>query len=134
MKQFVQTYILSLLTAAFILYISVIHISSNPLPQVKSLDKIVHILMYLGLTTTMGIEYLRGQSHSKPTRLKLLLPWMIAVVYGGVIELLQAYCTTNRSGDWYDWMGNTLGATLSLIGLWLISDRIPPKSKHTTPQ
>ena len=36
----------------------------------------------------------------------------------GVIELLQAYCTTNRSGEWLDFAANTTGVGLgTLIGL-----------------
>ena len=37
---------------------------------------------------------------------------------GGVIELVQAYCTTNRSGEWLDFLADSLGVGLgALIGL-----------------
>ena len=33
----------------------------------------------------------------------------------GLIELLQAYCTGGRrSGDWMDFLANSVGATLAL--------------------
>ena len=36
----------------------------------------------------------------------------------GVIELLQAYATTTRSGEWLDFAANTLGVCLgNVVGL-----------------
>ena len=32
---------------------------------------------------------------------------------GGLIELAQAYCTGgNRSGDWMDWIANSIGVMI----------------------
>lgn len=43
--------------------------------------------------------------------------WLCPVLFSGAVELLQAYCTTYRGGDWWDFAANTSGATLaSLIG------------------
>ena len=33
----------------------------------------------------------------------------------GVIELLQAYCTETRSGDWLDFLANTIGVALAAL-------------------
>ena len=39
----------------------------------------------------------------------------------GLLEVLQAYATTTRNGDWLDFTANTLGATLgATAGLLLI--------------
>jgi hypothetical protein len=39
---------------------------------------------------------------------------------GGVIELVQAYCTTNRSGEWLDLAADAIGCTLAIgVGLGL---------------
>ena len=35
------------------------------------------------------------------------------VLFSGVVELLQAYCTTYRGGDWWDFAANTAGALLA---------------------
>jgi hypothetical protein len=37
---------------------------------------------------------------------------------GGLIELLQAYCTTTRSGEWFDFWADSIGVLLGAgIGL-----------------
>ena len=37
---------------------------------------------------------------------------------GGLLELLQAYATTTRNGDWLDFAANTTGVTLAgIVGL-----------------
>ena len=46
---------------------------------------------------------------------------MLAIVaLGGLMELLQAYCTTTRSGEWLDFWSDSVGVLLgTLIGLIL---------------
>ena len=34
---------------------------------------------------------------------------------GGLLELLQAYATTTRNGDWLDFAANSLGVTLGAV-------------------
>ena len=37
---------------------------------------------------------------------------------GGVLELMQAYCTTTRNGDWLDFAANSTGVTIAgIVGL-----------------
>lgn len=44
---------------------------------------------------------------------------------GGVIEILQAYCTGGRrSGEWLDFAADALGSTIALlIGILLVRCR-----------
>ena len=35
---------------------------------------------------------------------------------GGLLELLQSYCTTTRNGDWLDFLADGIGA----IGICLV--------------
>lgn len=37
------------------------------------------------------------------------------VAMSGLIELAQAYCTTNRSGDWLDLAANAIGALFGIV-------------------
>jgi hypothetical protein len=48
----------------------------------------------------------------------LLWAWLAPVIMGGVLELLQAYCTFgHRNGDWLDFAANATGCTLiGIIG------------------
>lgn len=74
------------------------------LKPVIGIDKLAHIGMYAVLALTVYWESRRGW---------LALVWSIA--YGGIIELLQAYCTHGmRSGDWWDWMADILGAAIGV--------------------
>ena len=34
----------------------------------------------------------------------------VRVLFSGMVELLQEYCTTYRGGDWLDFAANTTGA------------------------
>ena len=43
------------------------------------------------------------------------------ILMSGIIELLQAYCTTNRSGDWIDFFANILGIiAAAFIGYYFL--------------
>lgn len=47
----------------------------------------------------------------------------------GCIELMQAYCTDTRSGDWLDFLANSIGVGLAaLIGYYLLRPLIWRKS------
>ena len=57
--------------------------------------------------------------HRSPDYEKLFFwAWLMPVIMGGVLELLQAYCTTTRNGDWLDFSANATGVTLAgILGL-----------------
>ena len=95
----------------------------TPLDNVEFIDKWIHILMYGGTFTVLWIEY--SKSHLSPDYEKLFFwAWMAPVVMSGIIELLQEYCTTTRSGEWLDFAANTTGVTLAaLIGLLIFRFR-----------
>jgi VanZ family protein len=46
---------------------------------------------------------------------QLLVIAIIASVYGGLMELGQAYLTTSRHGDWLDVLANSFGALCALV-------------------
>lgn len=51
------------------------------------------------------------------------------VAMSGCIELMQAYCTDTRSGDWLDFLANSIGVGLAaLIGYYLLRPLIWRKS------
>ena len=42
------------------------------------------------------------------------------ILLGGLMELLQAYCTTTRSGEWLDFWADSLGVLLgNALGILL---------------
>lgn len=89
----------------------------TPLDDVAFIDKRTHMVMYGGTCSVIWWEYLR--SHRRIDRLRLLL-WAVAgmVMLGGLMELMQAYCTTTRSGEWLDFWADSLGVLVgTAIGL-----------------
>ena len=93
----------------------------TPLDDVKFIDKWVHIVMYGGTFLVLWIEY--TIKHLRPDYKKLFFwGWLMPIVMGGVLELLQEYCTGgHRSGDWLDFVADAMGVTLAaLIGLLIL--------------
>lgn len=116
---YLRSYPLSLLTAAAICYLSFFTPPQTDMDGIPNIDKIVHICMYGGLSTLLWIEYLfRHPSirRGRATAGCIVLP----ILMSGTIEILQAICTENRSGDWLDFAANCTGVALaSLLAYYL---------------
>jgi VanZ family protein len=120
MIQYLRKYPLSVLVILVIFYLSFFTPPKTDLDEVPNIDKLVHTCMYGGLCFMIWLEYLR--SHRSLNRRKLAL-WAVGapIAMSGLIELLQAYATTNRSGDWLDFAANSLGALLAIpLGLYIL--------------
>lgn len=117
MARLILRYTVSWLLIVAILLASFVKVPETELDDVPLIDKWVHVLMYFALSSSIWIEYLR--SHTSIRYKKLCLGSMILpVLMSGAIELLQAYCTETRSGDWMDFLANTIGVALAaLLGL-----------------
>ena len=92
----------------------------TPLDDVRLIDKWTHLVMYLVTCGAIWWEYLRSHKTVCPIRLTL---WAVIapVCMGGLIEILQAYCTGGRrSGEWLDLAADTLGVILA-AGLGLLA-------------
>ena len=131
--QFVKKYPLSILCFITIWVLSLIpFFPETPLDDVKFIDKWTHLVMYGGTCGVLWIEYIRA--HSQPllkggesSKLQKPLPlggvwgrlflfaWLAPVLMGGLLELLQAYATTTRCGEWIDFAANSLGVTLAAV-------------------
>jgi len=96
-------------------------IPETPLNDVSLIDKWTHLVMYGTLTAVIWWEYLRQHPQPESRRL-LLLAFLAPVAMGGMVELAQAYCTAgHRSGDWFDFLANSLGVVLgTFLGLILM--------------
>ena len=120
---FVRRYPLSLVCIALIWVLSLTpFFPETPFDDVQFIDKWTHLVMYGGTTAVVWWEYLR--SHHKADFRRLLL-WggMAMVALGGLMELLQAYCTTTRSGEWLDFWADSAGVLIGiLVGMlmWLV--------------
>lgn len=112
MLHYLKNYPISLLLIAVICYLSFFTPPKTDMEEIPGIDKLVHTCMYGGLCLVIWFEYLRH--HRTISRQKMLIGGIIApTAMSGLIELGQAYCTTGRSGDWSDFLANTLGVLLA---------------------
>ncbi len=108
-----KNYPLTLLCLSLIFYLSLfwLHVET-PFDGVDFIDKWTHLVMYGGTCAVMWWEYLRR--HRSIVWWKL---WLFAIVgmvaLGGFIELLQPYF--NRSGEWLDFVADTVGVGLGAV-------------------
>lgn len=81
----------------------------TPFDNVMLIDKWTHFIMYGGTGGVMWMEYLYRNHRANYGRLWLWAGVGLSLM-GGLLELLQAYCTTTRSGEWLDFLADSIGA------------------------
>ncbi|MDE6011714.1 MAG: VanZ family protein [Prevotella sp.] len=121
---FIKKYPFSLICIALVWYLSIWFVLPEQveLPSINFLDKWTHFVMYGGTCSVIWIEYLRHHRQLDWENI-FFWAWLMPILMGGLIELVQAYCTTNRSGEWLDWQADGIGVTLS-IGVGLLAKRL----------
>mgnify|MGYP002552457926 FL=1 len=113
-----KDYPITFLVLIAIFYLSFFTPPETQLSEVPFIDKWTHICMYGGLVSIIWMEYLR--KHSCIAKQVIWICLVFPTILGGIIELMQAYCTTTRSGDWLDFLANTLGVILgNLLGYYV---------------
>ena len=129
---YIRKNIFSLLTILLITVLSLMPAQEFPQVDVQFADKWVHWVMYGFLTLVMGTEHIMKERRSRkkadtqtdttfqykskgPAIWQFLVIAIIASVYGGLMELGQAYLTTSRHGDWLDVLANSFGALCAFI-------------------
>ncbi len=88
------------------------------LDNVPLIDKWVHLAMYGGTMSVFWLEYWRFEAAGEKWSKRLLLAVAVVspILMSGLIEILQAYCTGGRrSGDWMDFLANSIGVVLGLV-------------------
>lgn len=118
MPYFLKYLYIPVIIAGVIFYLCCL-IPPNDIPDVGfeffiPLDKVVHFFMYLGLSGATGLFYVYDRK-GKINILKMLIgAIVIPVLYGGLIEIIQWKFYAPRTGDWYDFLADTLGALSAL--------------------
>lgn len=112
----------------FLLALAIVLLSLLPIPDVRMtvevplVDKWTHMVMYGVLTLVIWLEYIRAHRQMRGLRL-LLLAFLAPIAMGGALELMQAYLTTCRSGEWLDFVANSIGAVVG-AGCGLLASRL----------
>lgn len=94
-------------------------IPTNDIPEVSfdffiPMDKIVHFCMYLGLSGATAINYIHGKRGNVNTQKLIIAAFLLPILYGGFIEILQHYFFPPRAGDWFDFLADMLGSLTAL--------------------
>ena len=112
MTEIIKTFPFSIAVTLAIWVLCLIPIPETPLSDISLIDKWTHFVMYGVLTLVLLWE--RGKNPMKP----MISVWqllLIPIVMGGLIELAQRYLTTCRSGEWLDFVGDTIGVVIGAI-------------------
>ena len=104
-----------------LLILAITLLSLLPIPDIKMpvpvplVDKWTHMVMYGVLTLVIWLEYKRAHQQNNAWRL-FIFAFLAPIAMGGILELMQAYLTTCRSGEWLDFVANSSGVCIGTIG------------------
>lgn len=122
-KAYPKKYPVSLLLIAAIWVLCFIDVPETPLDDVSLIDKWTHVAMYGVTCGVIWLEYLLRHRRISPRRL-FAFAFAAPIIMGGVIELLQAYCTGGRrSGEWLDFAAGAAGVILAACAGTLLAWR-----------
>ncbi len=52
---------------------------------------------------------------NEQSKIWMIIYFFICVLYGGLLEVMQAKCFSNRSADWQDFVANTFGCLIAAL-------------------
>ena len=89
-------------------------IPPKDVPEVKTFlffpfDKFVHFVMYVTLSGTCSFSFIHLSKNSG--HFGKFLAWCILypILFGGLIEIIQYNFCPGRTGDWFDFLADSLG-------------------------
>ncbi len=77
-----------------------------------SFDKLVHASMFFILSSLWFIYFISKQAISNRNIVFILVA---CIAYGGLLEIMQATLFSQRSGDWFDFIANSIGCLLAFL-------------------
>lgn len=84
--------------------------------KIPHFDKAVHFFIFMLMAMATAHDFVfRKKENVLNVNALLLYAVALPTVYGGVIELIQQYCTVSRTGDWLDLAADFLGAAVYAV-------------------
>lgn len=113
---FFKTYCLSLVVLLCIVYLSLMkQPSTDGLELFEGADKVVHGLMYFGLSSMIWIEHLR-KNRGVPIFGQIVCGAVVfPILWGGLMEIAQDYFTDDRACELLDFLANSTGVVLASL-------------------
>ena len=123
MIMLLKKYWLSILAILIIFVLCFINTAAFvQLPPVRNFDKFVHFILFLGLS---GVIFFDNTSYLRYSISKVRISlgsFYIPTAIGGLIEIMQSVLTRSRTGDWFDFLCDGIGAIIGM-GIALIINR-----------
>lgn len=132
MLYYIKNYPISLLVILAVIYLSFFKPPSTGIGTIPHIDKVAHFCMYSGLSGMLWLEFLLAHRRGiSPLWHAWVGAFLCPVLFSGTIELLQGYCTTYRSADWWDFAANTVAVIVaSLIGYFILRPWLLKKQSY----
>lgn len=127
LTKWIRRHPISVILILVIWYLSLFTPPKTELANVRFIDKWAHLLMYGSLAFVLWMEDWRVRKAS-PSMARALALYIGPVAMSGLIELAQAYCTTDRSGDWLDLAANAIGALAGIVLSGMLTRKMRKKA------
>ena len=127
LTKWIRRHPISVILILVIWYLSLFTPPKTELANVRFIDKWAHLLMYGSLAFVLWMEAWRVRTAS-PSMPRALALYIGPVAMSGLIELAQAYCTTDRSGDWLDLAANAIGALAVIVLSCMLTRKMRKKA------
>ena len=79
--------------------------------ELLSFDKWVHAGIFFILVSLFQIAVISNEQSRK----LIYLYFILSVMYGGALEIMQATVFSERSADWQDMIANSFGCLMALV-------------------
>ena len=127
LTKWIRRHPISVILILVIWYLSLFTPPKTELANVRFIDKWAHLLMYGSLAFVLWMEDWRVRKAS-PSMPRALALYIGPVAMSGLIELAQAYGTTDRSGDWLDLAANAIGALAGIVLSGMLTRKMRKKA------
>ena len=118
-------YLPTILVCTLVLILSVINTGVLPKTDVPSADKIVHSIMYFGISEILMLNQTR-YLREKISRNQMWFAFLFSVGFGTLMEIIQHFLPW-RSGSIYDFIANTLGVIIAIVVMLTATRYYKPK-------
>jgi len=122
MNKFLKKYWLSIVVILIIFVLCLMDTTPLPPQPMSNFDKLVHTVMFLGLSGVVFFDT-TGYLRFAVSNLEIFFSaFLFPIAIGGLVEIMQEYVSATRSGDWFDFLFNVVGAILGLGIAFLINN------------
>ncbi|MDL2322592.1 VanZ family protein [Bacteroidales bacterium OttesenSCG-928-A17] len=118
-----RKYWISIFFSVLILIACFISLESMPRAPMTNFDKLVHFGMFFFLGGCIYFENTNYFRRSISIRRIFWGSLLFPAFYGGLVELIQNYISPHRTGDWGDFLWDSIGAVLAFFIVLLINKR-----------